>query len=75
MSELPKMIVLISGAARRGEGGKLPPYEWTSKNYVICVCFHCHGTSSYHTVPDPTNSLCTAENVSASGGLRTLDPL
>ena len=33
----------------RGEGGKLPPYGWTSKNYVICVCFHCHGTSSYHT--------------------------
>ena len=25
----------------------------TSKNYVICVCFLCHGTSSYHT----TNSL------------------
>ena len=30
-----------------GRGG------WTSKNYVICVCFHCHGTSSYHT----TNTL------------------
>jgi len=41
-----------SGAAR-GEEGKLPPYGWTSKNYVICVCFHCHGTSSYHT----TNTL------------------
>ena len=36
-----------------GKGGKLPPYGWTSKNYVICVCFHCHGTSSYHT----TNTL------------------
>jgi len=35
-----------SGSAR---GRKLPPYGWTSKNYVICVCFHCHGTSSYHT--------------------------
>jgi len=35
------------------EGGKLPPYGWTSKNYVICVCFHCHRTSSYHT----TNTL------------------
>ena len=34
-------------------GGKLPPYGWTSKNYVICVCIHCHGTSSYHT----TNTL------------------
>jgi len=27
-----------------------------------------------HTVPNPTNSLCTAVNVSASGGLRTLRP-
>jgi len=36
-----------SGAARGGRG-KLPPYGWTSKNYIICVCFHCHGTSSYH---------------------------
>jgi len=35
-----------SGAAR---GGSFTPYGWTSKNYVICVCFHCHGTSSYHT--------------------------
>ena len=26
-------------------------------------------------LPNPTNSLCTAVNVSASGGLRTLDPL
>ena len=34
-----------SGAAR-GEGGSFPSYGWTSKNYVICVCFHCHGTSS-----------------------------
>jgi len=32
-----------------GGGGKLPPYGWTSKNYVIRVCFHCRGTSSYHT--------------------------
>jgi len=61
-----------SGAAR-GEGGSFPPYRWTSKNYTICVCFHCHGTSSYHTAN--INSLCTAVNVSASGGLRTLDPL
>jgi len=41
-------IVTHSGAARGG-GGKLPAYGWTSKNYVICVCFRCHGTSSYHT--------------------------
>ena len=34
---------------RQGGRGKLPPYRWTSKNYVICVCFHCHGTFSYHT--------------------------
>jgi len=39
----------------RGKGGSFPHYGWTSKNYVICVCF--------------------AVNVSASGGLRTLDPL
>ena len=36
-----------------GGGEELPPYGWKSKNYVICVCFHCHGTSSYHT----TNTL------------------
>jgi len=34
-------------------GEASPTYGWTSKNYVICVCFHCHGTSSYHT----TNTL------------------
>jgi len=38
---------------RQGERGKFPPYGWTSKNNVICVCFHGHGTSSYHT----TNTL------------------
>ena len=31
-----------------GKGGSFPSYGWTSKNYVICVYFHCHGTSSYH---------------------------
>jgi len=31
-----------------GGGGSFPPYGWTSKNYIICVCFHCHGTSSCH---------------------------
>ena len=41
-----------SGAARGGRG-EASPYGWTSKNYVLCVCFHCHGTSSYHT----TNTL------------------
>jgi len=29
-----------------GMGGEASPYGWTSKNYVICVCFHRHGTSS-----------------------------
>ena len=48
----PAWIDAASGAAR-GEGGSFPPYGWTSKNCVICVCFHCHGTSSYHT----TNTL------------------
>ena len=45
----------ITVAPPEGGRGKLPPYGWTSKNYVICAC--------------------TAVNVSASGGLRTLDPL
>jgi len=34
---------------RSNSVAKLPPYAWTSKNYVTCVCFHCHGTFSYHT--------------------------
>ena len=38
---------------RKGEGGEASPYGWKSKNYVICVYFHCHGTSLYHT----TNTL------------------
>jgi len=36
---------LLGQWRRQGEEGKLPPYGWTSKIYVICVCFHCHGTS------------------------------
>ena len=36
-----------------GGRGEVSPYGWTSNNYVICACFHCHGTSSYHT----TNTL------------------
>jgi len=47
------MTVTFRPVAPPGEGGKLPPYGWTSKNYVICVCFRCHGTSTYHT----TNTL------------------
>jgi len=72
---------LRSGAARGGKEGKLmdPPYGWTSKNYVICVWW-MYGKigrqliCDNHTVPNPTNSLCTAVKVSASGGLRTPDP-
>jgi len=45
--------VPLSVAPPRGMVGKLPRYGRTSKNYEICVCFHCHGTSSYHT----TNTL------------------
>ena len=30
---------------RQGGRGEAPLYWWTSKNHVICVCFHCHGTS------------------------------
>ena len=47
----PTLIIIDTYQWRRhrqGEGGKLPPYGWTSENSVICVCFHCHGTSSYH---------------------------
>ena len=44
---------LLGQWRRQGGRGEAPPYGWTSKNYVICVCFHCHGTSSYHT----TNTL------------------
>jgi len=40
-------------AAVAPPGVEASPYGWTSKDYVICVCFHCHGTSSYHT----TNTL------------------
>jgi len=38
---------------RQGGKGKTSPDGWTSENYVICVCFHCDGTSSY----DTTNTL------------------
>ena len=55
-NEYGKTLPFTSAVARLPrQRGKLPPYGWTSKNYVICVC--------------------TAVNVSASGGLRTLDPL
>ena len=47
---LPACLRVHSGAAR---GGEAFPYGWMSENYVICVCFHCHGTSSYHA----TNTL------------------
>jgi len=38
---------------RQGREGGSFQKLWTSKNYVLCVCFHWHGTSSYHT----TNTL------------------
>ena len=46
VTERPRLFTPV---ALPGGKGELPPYGWTSKNYVICVCFHCHGTSSYHT--------------------------
>ena len=82
-SEFCELSVTISAGLdseqwrRQGGRGKLPPYGWTSKNYVICVCFHCHGTSSYHT----TNTLqgrrakSHVDTQTGTGGLRTLDPL
>ena len=46
-------VLSVAWAPPGGKGGEASPYGWTSKNYVICVSFHCHGTSSYHT----TNTL------------------
>jgi len=69
------------GGGKLPPGGEAPPYGWASKNYVICVCFHCHRTSSYHT----TNTLQGRRAKShvdtqtiqrtGTGGLPTLDPL
>jgi len=44
----------IASGAARGKGGKLP-LLWVDVQKLcnMCVCFHCHGTSSYHT----TNTL------------------
>jgi len=53
LSQVIRYYNIQAVARQEGEGGKLPPYGLTSKNYVICMCFHCHGTSSYHT----TNTL------------------
>jgi len=50
---LPRPRPHYTPARNQHHGGSFPPYGWTSKNFVICVCFHCHGTSSYHT----TNTL------------------
>jgi len=50
-------------------------------SFLPAGCPSCRPTNSvralkaHYTVPNLTNSLCTAVNVSASGGLRTLDPL
>ena len=50
-------------------------------SFLPAGCPSCRPTNSvralkaHYAVPNPTNSLCTAVNVSASGGLRTLDPL
>ena len=48
-----KIVNGSSSDAATGGRGEASPYGWTSKNYVICVCFHCRGNSSYHT----TNAL------------------
>jgi len=44
--QLYNSVTKYSGAAWGGRR-KASPYGWTSINYVICVSFHCHGTSSY----------------------------
>ena len=53
LSAEPGQLTNKSRQWRRQGEGEASPCWWTSKNYVICVCFHCHGTSSYHT----TNTL------------------
>jgi len=62
-----------SGAATGGGGGKLPPYGWTSKNYVTSQTANL--LKSYCTITYKFPMQCTSVNVSASGELRTLDPL
>ena len=42
-------------APPEGEGGSFPLYGWTSKNYVICVCFHCHRTSYDKYIARPSS--------------------
>ena len=43
--------------------------------YYMCAFIVMELLRITRQIPYPTNSLCTAVNVSASGGLRTLDPL
>jgi len=55
-------------------------HGWKYKNYVIYVCFHCHGTSSYHTTDTlqgrrAKSHVDTQTIQSGLGGLRTLDLL
>ena len=50
---------------RAGEGEASPLWVDVQKLCNMCVV----------SLSNPTNSLCTAVNVSASGGRRTLDPL
>ena len=40
VATLPSLTAGQSDQWRRqgGSGGSFPPYRWTSKNYVICVC-------------------------------------
>jgi len=66
-----------NGAPPEGEVGSFPLYGWTSKNYIICACFHCHRTSydKYIARPSSKEPRWYTDNTTGTGGLRTLDPL
>ena len=59
-----------------GKGGSFPLWVDVQKLRNMCVLsLSWNFFVSQEKIPNPTNSLCTVVNVSASGGLRTLDPL
>jgi len=61
------------------QGGKLPPYRWTSKNYVMCVLslswnfFVTH--DKYIARPSSKEPRWYTDNTTRTGGLRTGGPI
>ena len=70
-------FVSTSGAARGRGRGEAPPPLWVDVQTLCNMCLLSLSCNFFvsRQMPNPTNSLCTAVNASASGGLRTLDPL